>query len=79
MYCPICEHEVESVVKTVQETYPVKGEDITINAHVCFCACCHSDIWDDVLDAQNLLDAYSAYRTKQGLLNPEDIRAIRAK
>ena len=79
MYCPICEHEVESVVKTVQETYPVKGEDITINAHVCFCACCHSDIWDDVLDAQNLLDAYSAYRTKHGLLNPEDIRAIREK
>lgn len=79
MYCPICEHEVESVVRTVQETYPVKGEDIVINAQVRFCSCCHSDIWDNVLDAQNLLDAYSAYRTKHGLLHPEDIRATREK
>lgn len=79
MYCPICEREVESVVKTIPETYPVKGEDIIINAHVRYCSCCNSDIWDDVLDSQNLLDAYSAYRTKHGLLHPEDIRATREK
>ena len=77
MYCPNCEKEVESVVLTVPETYPVKGENITINANVRYCSCCHSDIWDDVLDSQNLLDAYAVYRTKHGLLHPIDIRATR--
>lgn len=79
MYCPICEREVESVVRTIQETYPVKGEDITINAHVRFCSCCNSDIWDDSLDSQNLLDAYAKYRKNHGLLHPEDIRSTREK
>lgn len=79
MYCPICEREVESVVKTISETYPVKGEDITINAQVRYCSCCHTDIWDDALDSQNLLNAYFVYRTKHGLLHPEDIRATREK
>ncbi len=77
MFCPTCNSIVDSIVEVVQETYPVKGEDITIDAHVRFCACCHTDIWDDELDSQNLLDAYAVYRRKHGLLQPEDIRATR--
>lgn len=79
MYCPICNSEVDSVVKVVRETYPVKGEDITIDAHVRFCARCHTDLWDEKLDSQNLLDAYAAYRNKHKLLHPDDIRATREK
>lgn len=79
MYCPNCDSEVRSVIEVTSEIYPVKGEDITIDARVRFCAHCHTDIWDDELDAQNLLDAYAVYRKKHGLLSPEDIRATREK
>lgn len=79
MYCPKCETDVETVVKEVQETYPVKGEDIVIVAKVRFCKDCGEDIWDDELDSQNLLNAFAAYRKKHGLMQPGEIRAIREK
>lgn len=79
MYCPKCEADVESIVREVMETYPVKGEDITVKARVRFCAVCGEDIWDEKMDAQNLLDAYAEYRKKHGLLQPSEIREIREK
>lgn len=79
MYCPNCDSEVESTVRIISETYPVKGEDVVISAHVRFCNCCSKDIWDDVLDAKNLLDAFAVYRQKHKLLQPLEIRMIRDK
>lgn len=79
MYCPNCDSEVESTVRVISETYPVKGEDITIAAHVRFCNCCGNDLWDEKLDAQNLLDAFAEYREKHNLMQPADIRATREK
>ncbi len=79
MYCPKCETEVESTVREVVETYPVRGEEITIKARVRFCAVCGEDIWDDKLDSENLLRAYAAYRAGHNLLQPDEIRAIREK
>lgn len=76
MYCPYCNAEVNSSVRVVSETYPVKGEDITIEAHVRFCDCCGADVWDEKLDPQNLLDAFAEYRKRHGLLPSEDIRTI---
>ena len=57
MYCPNCNSEVLTEVKTVSETYPVKGEEITVTAKVRCCKNCGQDIWDEELDGQNLLDA----------------------
>ena len=79
MYCPKCEADVETTVREVFETYPVKGENITVKARVRFCAVCGEDIWDEELDARNLLNAYAEYRNKHGLLQPSEIRAIREK
>lgn len=79
MYCPNCDSDVESTVRIISETYPVKGEDVTITAHVRFCNCCGSDIWDDELDAMNLLNAFETYRHKHNLLQPIEIRTIREK
>lgn len=78
-YCPNCDAEVSTTVRTISETYPVKGEDITIDAHVRFCDCCGSDLWDEQLDSQNLLDAFAKYRERHDLLQPSDIRATREK
>ena len=79
MYCPNCDSEVESVVRTVSETYPVKGEDVEISASVRFCSCCGKSMWDDDLDAKNLHDAFSIYRERHNLLQACEIRAVREK
>ena len=77
MYCPNCDRDVESEVRVQPETYPVKGEDVTVQAHVRYCRCCGKDVWDDALDAKNLLDAFAIYRQKHHLLQPAEIRSIR--
>lgn len=79
MYCPNCDSEVRSSVRVVSEVYPVKGEDITIEAHVRFCDCCGTDLWDERLDSRNLAEAFAEYRRRHKLLQPEDIRATREK
>lgn len=67
IYCPQCRRYISGSVRTVTETYPVKGEDITIEAQVRFCDHCGSDVWDEELDPQNLERAFSIYRKKHGL------------
>lgn len=79
MYCPNCDSEVSSSVRVISETYPVKGENITIDAQVRFCNCCGNDLWDEQLDAQNLLNAFAEYRKMHNLMQPTDIRATREK
>lgn len=79
MFCPQCGKETDTVIRSIQETYPVKGEDITITAQVWYCESCGCDIWDDELDAQNLLAAYAVYREKHHLLQPAEIKEIRIK
>lgn len=79
LYCPSCGREEPFTIETVKETYPVKGENIEIDAKVSYCCNCHSEVWNEELDSQNILDAYSRYRQKHCLLTPSQIRAIREK
>jgi len=67
MYCPKCETDVETTVREVSETYPVKGEATTIKARVRFCDICGEDIWDEKLDSENLRTAYAEYQKKHGI------------
>jgi len=78
-YCPVCDKEQEMVIIEKQETYPVKGLDIKVRAHVCTCAVCHEEVWDPDMDDDNLRTAYNEYRKIKGLLTPEEIRAIRQR
>lgn len=77
MYCPACEREREIFLIRKEETYPVKGEPITINATVCTCAHCGEEIMSIEYDDDNLRKAYAKYRSLHGLLQPEEIKAIR--
>ena len=79
MYCPNCDSEVKGLVRHISESYPVKGENISILAKVRVCECCNEIIWDEELDSQNLLNAFAEYREKHNLLQPEEIRAVREK
>lgn len=76
-YCPACESEQETLVIQKQETYPVKGEPTPIQANVCTCAKCGEEIMTLQYDDDNLRRAYAKYRSRHGLLQPEEIKAIR--
>ena len=77
MYCPACEREREIFLIRKDETYPVKGEPITVRATVCLCAYCGEEIMSPEYDDDNLRKAYAKYRSLHGLLQPEEIKAIR--
>ena len=79
MYCPICADEREIIIKKVEETYPVKGEEVTITASVSFCTACGNEIWNEDLDTQNLKIAFDTFRSRHGLLTSKRIKEIRDK
>lgn len=67
-YCPRCGCEHETAVIQKEETYPVKGEPITIVANVCICAHCGEEIMTVEYDDENLLRAYAIYCKRHGHL-----------
>lgn len=79
MFCINCENENEIEIKKEIETYSVKGEEITIEAQVSYCKTCGNKVWNDKLDDENIIRAYAEYRSKNGLLQPNEIKAIREK
>ena len=76
-YCPVCGCEQEIRLIPKKETYPVKGEGITITANVCTCKKCGEEIMSFDYDDDNLRKAYEKYRSLHGLLQPNEIKAIR--
>lgn len=78
-YCDICRRETEVEVTERKETYPVKGEPITIDAKVKVCSLCGTDLFDENLDSSNLNTAFEIFRRKHGLLGPDAVRRIRKK
>ena len=77
MYCSYCDKEVETDIKKIVETYEVRGENITINANVCFCKECGEDLFHEEYDNDNLKRAYDEYRRKHNLLSASEIAKIR--
>lgn len=78
-YCPFCGGFTASEVRECRETYPVRGEDIEVQAQVAYCLKCGEALFDEQLDGENLKRAYSIYRQKHGLLGPEDVKGLREK
>lgn len=79
LYCPRCETERKIQVERIEETYPVRGEPITVQSKVAICSRCHEKIFDEELDSENINRAYEIYRKKHDLLLPGEISEIREK
>lgn len=75
--CENCGGTENSVV-TKKEMLPVRGEDIEIESNVRVCIC-GNEIFDEILEDENLTKAYDEYRKRHHLLSPQDIRGIRGK
>lgn len=78
-YCPRCKTERKVKREHRKETYPVKGEPVTIDANVLICSMCGTDIFNEALDSENLALAYSKYRKAKGIVDVDEITKIRKK
>lgn len=78
-FCPDCMAMREYDIVDRHETYPVRGEDVAIAARVAVCRVCANDISMPELDDAALQDAFSVYRARHDLLQPDRIRSIRSK
>ena len=76
-FCPSCERYSEFATEDRRETYTVRGRDIEVPATVEVCAACGETLFDESRDEDLLRAAYSEYRRLEGLLSPDEIRAIR--
>lgn len=78
-FCSTCGEFVCSSIQNTTETFHVRGIDITITSPARICENCGEIIFDEVLDDEKLKLVYRAYREQKGLLQPEEIRAIRER
>ena len=78
-FCSTCGDFVRSTIQNITETFHVRGIDITITSLARICENCGEIIFDEVLDDEKLKLVYRAYREQKGLLQPEEIRAIRER
>jgi len=76
----MCENcgKTENDIITKEEFIPVRGEKIQVNSKVRVCTC-GNELFDDVLEEENLSRAYDLYRKKYNILSPSDIRKLRGK
>jgi hypothetical protein len=77
LFCTKCKEYKDIIIKTETETYPVKGEPVSISAQVSYCIDCGEQLFNSELDNENLKTAYRLYRARHKLLQPEEIKAIR--
>ena len=78
-FCSTCGEFVFSSIQNTTETFHVRGIDITITSPARICENCGEIIFDEALDDEKLKLVYRAYREQKGMLQPEEIRAIRER
>lgn len=78
-FCPNCGTTRDLRIAERRETYRVRNEPIEVDARVAVCAVCGKDVFDPQLDETTLRAAYAVYRARRGLLQPEEIRALRER
>lgn len=78
-FCPTCEDYCATSTEEREETYTVRGRDITVPVKAEVCAECGESLGSDEQD-QAILDAVHAeYRRQNDLLIPEKIKTIRKR
>lgn len=79
MVCPNCEEERVMVPFAQDKEIVIKGEGVKVHVQLYKCTKCNEAI-EDLNNPQDELDvAYRAYRDRHGMLQPEEIKALRQK
>lgn len=79
LYCPECGDDRKVNLIERRETYPVRGEPITVDAEVAVCSICGSGVSDLDIDQNNMLKVFDSHRIKHGLLTAGQIVGLRER
>ena len=74
--CEKCGNEINFYKAHRSETFPVLGENITVNTLHFNCADCNAIVFDENLDEESLNAAYDIYRKTHNFCNPNIIKGI---
>ena len=77
--CPECLQMTEYDVIKRPDTFEIRGDTVTVNARVAVCRLCGQEMGLAELDDATYSAAYAVYRARHGLLQPDQIRALRSK
>lgn len=77
--CLSCDQELAPRIEDRLETYPVRGEAISVNAKVAVCTGCGEDIDVEELDEASLRAAFDEYRRRHHLMTPDEMRSLRSR
>lgn len=77
--CPTCLCERDTHIVHKLDTLPVCGEPTDVEADIRVCDVCGEEIADLELDGITILKAYAIYRSRHGLLGPDEALAIRER
>jgi putative zinc finger/helix-turn-helix YgiT family protein len=78
LFCPRCLTLRVPRIDTRPETYPVRGQAITVDAAIAVCPECGEEL-DSELEEENLARAYDEYRRLFKIAAPDDIRRLRGR
>lgn len=76
-YCPSCDREVVASVVERPASIAVRGEAVDYLERVAVCPVCGGEIGDSNVESGNIKRAYDVYRESNGLMTPDEIRALR--
>lgn len=74
IYCPNCDELVSTEVESVMRQLVVRGSDVRTSQFEALCPSCGEPIADEEMSRANLDSALAAYRAREGLLSPEEIK-----
>lgn len=77
-YCPECDSEVHARLHCQQASLSVRGENVAYTEVVATCPVCGTTIGDTQIEGENLERAYVEYRSRHGIMSPDEIRDLRA-
>ncbi len=77
--CPECEAERDLQYREITETVKVRGENITVPSRQYYCSV-GDHYFESLEDGENMIQlAYREYRNRKGLLQPDEIKALRLR
>lgn len=77
-FCPVCGQEQSCRIETGPKKYKVRGQEVTIEAPVCICDICGTELLDEDSTDKRLRLIYEEYRLQNDIISPEQIAEIRA-
>ena len=77
--CPNCEKETELEVVRATEEIEIRGESVSVDVEYCRCLVCGEEFEDPRSGDDPLDRAYREYRRRHGMMQPEEIQAVRKK